>query len=191
MRRTRWTARIAALASAGIAIAILPIAPAAAATHTQTVPLAFSGDTTSIDLVDVTKVCDECIPDDLSPLPGATGYGGQVQAHVDITFEPNANLAVSNDDALLEEGTTADVKAGIIPLPGTLKAHAVYNAGFGFFNDADGFTLPDDPPDWTPVDAGPFPDGTISGELTADGTGLCSFAAFISCRLRNGRMCGH
>ncbi|MEN3273818.1 MAG: hypothetical protein V7636_2579, partial [Actinomycetota bacterium] len=33
MRRTRWTARIASLLSTGIALAVLPIAPASAATH--------------------------------------------------------------------------------------------------------------------------------------------------------------
>ena len=173
MRRTRCTSILALLVAVVLASMQFPLAPAAATTQSQSVPLSFSGNRDDIALIDSTKVCDECAPDDLDFLAGATGYGGHIGVFLDVAYDAGASLGVSYDDALLEEGQTLDVTNTLVPLPGTLQATARYEADYGFFQDADGIA-PGEAPEWTPVpNPYPVPAAEIHGSFTASGSTPC------------------
>ena len=178
MSRTRTTTLVAMVVALMLSALTIPfaISPASAAVNSQSVPLSFSGDTGVIPIIPQTDnlVCDDCIPDEVSQffgIPGATAYGGVISASAKVSWDAPASMGVSNDDALLEEGTTLDVKDAIVPLPGTLTVHAKYQAAFGFLNDANGMS--DGSLDWTPIDLPAVPDATFSGTINDSGSVPC------------------
>jgi PKD repeat protein len=178
MPRTRTP--LAVLVGATLAAAVLPVlaAPADAIVQSQSVPLAFSGDTGTIEVIPQTDnlICDDCIPDEVSQffgIPGATAYGGFVSVDAAVSWEAPAALGVAADDAFLEEGSTLPVTDSLVPLPGTLTVHASYTAALGFLNDADGADPDTGELDWAAIDIVGVPDATFSGTLHESASAPC------------------
>lgn len=173
--------RLAAASLLAVATVAGPLAVASgAAEQTATVPVNLAGSTGALTVVDLADdlICDECVPDSLSPLKGATAWGGTYSFTTEASFVSPGAVDLVVDDADLEEGATAALQASLDPGDGAVLVTAKWSAALGFFNDPnwgeeddDGVTV------WEPVDNGLLPDGTWSGTVKTTAAGPCALPA--------------
>ena len=150
-----------------------------ASSQTASLPVNITGSTGTVDILNTgdTLICDECIPDSLSPLPGATGWGGSFAIQTEADFVSAGQLDLTVDDAELEEGADASLLASLDPGTGSVLVTATWSGAFGFFNDDnDTDDNGDGQLEWVPVES-PVLDGTYSDTIQLTSAAPCDLPA--------------
>lgn len=120
MRRAlRWAlslprGQLVVAVAAAIVLTFTATAGAATQERSQTVDYKDTKQANVIDTGAITPqgngICDECIPDALSPLSGATGLGARLQGGVEVEWVNPVKHDLSFTDSLVRQGETLDMK---------------------------------------------------------------------------------
>jgi hypothetical protein len=115
------------------------VAGAGAATQNRshTVDFKDTGRATIIDTGEITsagaRICDECIPDALSPLDGATGIGARLQGGLEIEWVNPVKVDMTYTDSLVRQGETLDMKDVVGTQTGKVKVSAFVSGFIGIY----------------------------------------------------------
>ncbi|HEX5027704.1 MAG TPA: PKD domain-containing protein [Gaiellaceae bacterium] len=118
-------------------LAVAATAGAATQNRSQTVDFKDSKQASIIDTGAITPqgggICDECIPDALSPLDGATGLGGRLQGGLEVEWVNPVKYDMTYTDSLVRQGETLDMKDVVSTQTGKVKVSAFVSGFVGIY----------------------------------------------------------
>ena len=142
-RRARSVLLIVAAMVANLAAAASPVAAAA---QTKSTGVSLAGGTDVGIAYDVTKTCDDCVPDAMAQLVTGHGdwtfaFGATVHTVVDrLDWTSAGTVDIAYDDTLLRQGQTITLKDTLTTTSGTITAKGAISGSYGLFADPAGGT---------------------------------------------------